>query len=165
MYGQQNEFRLPADQALQLLASSISGMKGVRVTSLGSSAFQVSKQYYPPWTIVVSVLCFPIGLLALLGRTEAAQATVSVSPLGAGRCAIQFSGSQNVAINIAMNRAVEHYRVPSGSPAVVSTPIAVPPPPPAGNVQAAGWYADPTEGVSQWRYWDGSSWTDNTSPR
>lgn len=32
------------------------------------------------------------------------------------------------------------------------------------NAQPAGWYPDPSDS-SQWRYWNGSAWTENRSPR
>jgi len=36
---------------------------------------------------------------------------------------------------------------------------------PSGDeLPPAGWYADP-HGARQWRYWDGSQWTDHTAPR
>jgi hypothetical protein len=61
--------RPPADVDADLRAA-LAGIQGARVAALEPGHVRVILRRSPPWTLVVAVLAFPLGLLAALYRED-----------------------------------------------------------------------------------------------
>ena len=82
----------PADWIRELTVEI--GSLGYQVVSPAANTVQVtSRGYFPAWTIVVSVLFFPIGLLSLLTGRKSNIATLSARDIGDGNTEVRFAGT------------------------------------------------------------------------
>jgi hypothetical protein len=66
------EFLLPGtpDDALRAFAQAASGFSGVTVRNTVPGQLIIDDVWRPVWTIVVAIVLFPIGLLALLHQRK-----------------------------------------------------------------------------------------------
>jgi hypothetical protein len=62
---------VPADEVLRGIGQSVAHLPRVSVSSSAPGQVMVVERWRPVWTIVVAILLFPVGLLALLVRHEA----------------------------------------------------------------------------------------------
>jgi hypothetical protein len=62
---------VPADEVLRGVGQSVAHLPRVSVSSSAPGQVIVLERWRPVWTVVVAILLFPIGLLALLVRHEA----------------------------------------------------------------------------------------------
>lgn len=84
---------VPAEphDATRKLHLALSGMRNVVVSEPSPGVLQVRWQHYPTWSIVVAVLLFPIGCLALLARrTDLGTIALEPSPSG---CRLHVAGT------------------------------------------------------------------------
>ncbi len=80
-----------ADRWLQSMTAVVSQKRNHTVTSPVPGTAVVAHSYRPVWTIVVAILFFPIGLLALLVKGED-KGTAVVSPKGEAQAEVHLQG-------------------------------------------------------------------------
>jgi hypothetical protein len=87
---------VPPDEVLRGVGQAVSHLSRVRVTSSAPGQVMVMERWRPVWTIVVAILLFPIGILALLVQREATL-VVNVVPGSEGtQVDIAGEGHENV---------------------------------------------------------------------
>jgi hypothetical protein len=79
------------DAWLDELAMTAGDLPDHRLVAAGPSSMSITRSYVPVWAVVVAVVLFPFGLLALLVRRERT-GTVSARPRGDGRTDVSIAG-------------------------------------------------------------------------
>ena len=80
------------EDVLDDLAISLHRVDGAVVERLTSNSVTLTSERYPAGVIVVAVLLFPIGLLALLSKKKRTSGTVKVVAATEGMSTLQISG-------------------------------------------------------------------------
>lgn len=76
---------------IQRAAAVAAGLPKHTLSGVGSATLIVTRNFTKPWRIVVAILFFPIGLVALMGRDQET-ATIAASD-DAGRTRVTLDGS------------------------------------------------------------------------
>lgn len=63
---------------LQRAAAAVAGLRNHTIGGVGSATLVVTRSYFATWRIVVAVLLFPVGLIALLSRDNDTAAVSAV---------------------------------------------------------------------------------------
>jgi len=106
---------VPLDEALADLREYVFPLlyaRGFREIEEGDERLVFERRMHPLWTIVLTVLVFPIGMLALL-YTERERLTVALTADG-GETEIEATGSAPRAIRRAL-RGLERSPTPVGT--------------------------------------------------
>jgi hypothetical protein len=83
------------------------GSYGYRLQAQDDRSFTFERSYRPTWVIVVCIILFPIGLLALLAGKKRDTILASLSPEGAEATRIIFTGEAPDKVVDAIHRLPE----------------------------------------------------------
>jgi hypothetical protein len=120
------------------------------IVDVGPQTITYERRRFHTWQIVVAVLLFPIGLVALVAEKQIERILVVAHVDGSQSTVVTISGS------MASGPGVAEFggRLDAFDPGISEdAPPAVP----------SGWYRDP-DAPGKLRFWDGSAWTDQRRP-
>ena len=78
-------------EVLDDVVQSVAGIDGTRTRQLDANHLGIAVRYTPDWAWVLAFVLFPVGLLALIAKTELASTMIAV-PAGAGLTVLRVSG-------------------------------------------------------------------------
>ena len=82
---------VPPQEWLQSLASAVGTSPRHQIASGGPGVMTITRQRIPAWAILLAVLLFPIGLIALVARTPET-GTITARDLRDGRTEVHMTG-------------------------------------------------------------------------
>ena len=92
-------------EVMRDLQLAMSGLRNTVTHRSGDDSLTAARTYAPTWTIVVSVLFFPLGLLALLAR-KTVTGTVVVEGANDGTTTLTFGGAFHGTARAAINSVI-----------------------------------------------------------
>ncbi len=104
-------FDASSEACFQMLALAVAAVPKHTVTMTGPQTGVITRRQIPVWAIVLAVLLFPIGLLALIARKQTSL-TLVLSPVGDGMTGATGSGIASPKLLAALDSASAGHRAP-----------------------------------------------------
>lgn len=94
------------DSVIQDLQLALAGVKGTSVRRDSGGVITLERSMTPTWAIVVAVVFFPIGLVALVARTVET-ATIAATDSGDGTTTLRMAGTFRKRAASAVNTVID----------------------------------------------------------